>query len=182
MPEIAKFQMPKIVLAVAFLCAAFAALSGCGYGFAGGGNLPADVEHIFLTLFENRTSEVGVENQVAQQLANQFTTRGRRNALVGNADQADAVMKGRIKSVNIFTIARRTETESSERRVVIRVGAYLESPEGRILWRVDDVAATATFQVAGSDVSAIDPGARRALDEAAGRIAENLFNRLTDDF
>jgi len=169
-------------LSAAFLCAALAALWGCGYGFAGGGNFPAGVERIFLTLFENRTSEVGVENQLAQQLANQFTTRGRNNALVGSAQKADAILKGRIKSVNIFTIARRTETVSSERRVVIRVRAHLESPEGRTLWRADDVAATATFRVSNAGASGTDFEARRALDEAAELVAENLFNRLTADF
>lgn len=167
-------------LALGLLCAVLT-LSACGYNFVGGGRLPAGVEHIFLTLFENRTSEAGVENQLAQQLANQFTTRGRKNTLVGSAAAADAVMKGRIKSVNISTIARRTETESSERRVVIRVGARLESPEGRILWRADDIAATATFQVTGGSGNT-GPGSRRALNEAAGLAAENLFNRLTADF
>ena len=156
-------------------------LSGCGYGFVVGGQFPDDAERIFLTVFENRTSEVGVENLVTQQLANQFTTRGRQNALAGKAAQADAVMKGRIQSVRIFTVARRTETVSSERRVVIRVSAHLESPDGRLLWRAEDVSGTATFQVADGG-GTIDPGARRALNEAAQRVAEELFNRLTVDF
>lgn len=174
----ARFNVPGFTVGV--LCTALL-LAGCGYAFVGGGTFPAGVERIFVTLFENRTSEVGVENLLAQQLANQFTTRGRSNALAGAADSADAVMKGRIRTVNIFTIARRSETVSSERRVVIRVSAQLESPEGRILWRADDVSATATFRVADAG-SSTDLGARRALDEAAKLVAENLFNRLTANF
>ena len=67
----------------AALTAIAAALALCAYGyrFSGTGQFPTGVNHIFVQLFENRTSEVGIESVLTDELINQFTSRGNSAAL-----------------------------------------------------------------------------------------------------
>ena len=53
------------------LCAVLVA--ACGYRFAGQGQYPKDVQHIFIEVFENRTSKTGIERTVTNQVIFEFT-------------------------------------------------------------------------------------------------------------
>jgi len=53
-------------------------LTACGYRFAGSGSFPGDVEYVFIEVIENRTSKIGVERIVTNQLIFEFS-RQREN-------------------------------------------------------------------------------------------------------
>ena len=77
-------------------------LFACGYGFAGSGAFPEGVDKIFIEVIENRTSKIGVERIVTNQLIFEFS-RQRESSLVSNLNQADAVLKGAINSTSVPT-------------------------------------------------------------------------------
>lgn len=155
--------------------------SGCGYRFTGGGNLPAGVERVFMVIFDNRTSEIGVENDLAASLANTFSTLGPRNVLVSDRENADAELSGTISSVEIYTVSRRTETVSAERRVVITVSANLISTDGRNLWRSDALSVSQAYRVAGENQET-EADKRVAIRQAADLLADKIYNSLTSNF
>jgi outer membrane lipopolysaccharide assembly protein LptE/RlpB len=155
--------------------------SGCGYRFTGGGNLPAGVERVFMVIFDNRTSEIGVENDLAASLANTFSTLGPRNVLVSDRENADAELSGTISSVEIYTVSRRTETVSAERRVVITVSANLISTDGRNLWRSDALSVSQAYRVAGENQET-EADKRAAIRQAADLLADKIYNSLTSNF
>lgn len=157
------------------------AVSGCGYRFSGGGELPAGVERIFLVIFDNRTSEIGVENDVAASLANTFTTLGHKDALAGSRQVSDAALTGVISSLEIFTVSRRVQTVSAERRVVITASARLTSTDGRILWQSDSLSVSQAYRVA-LDNQETDADKRAAIRSAAELLADKIFNNMTSNF
>jgi outer membrane lipopolysaccharide assembly protein LptE/RlpB len=166
---------------VSSVLVAVIAVSACGYRFSGGGELPAGVKRIFLVIFDNRTSEIGVENDVAASMANTFTTLGNKDALAGNRQDADAELTGAISSVEIYTVSRRVQTVSAERRVVITASAKLTSTDGRILWQSDSLSVSQAYRVAlGNQETEADK--RAAIRSAAELLADKIYNSLTSNF
>ena len=92
-------------------------IASCGYRFSGGGELPGEVKRVFITIFNNRTSELGVENVLAAQLTDEFLSLGPKGVLVSERQTADAELSGVISSVVINTVTLRTQLSSAERRV-----------------------------------------------------------------
>lgn len=156
--------------------------AACGYRFTSAGKFPAGVERIFIQIFDNRTSEIGVENDLANELAEQFTTRGNAAALVNSANNADAVLTGVIASIQITTTSRVTETTAAARRVILTVNARLITAGDSTIWTAPGVAASASYAVVLNDNEATENNKRLALAQAANELAEILYNRLVEDF
>ncbi len=96
--------MDKVkMIAPFFLCALMT--YACGYRFAGSGELPDNIESIFIEVFKNSTSKAGIERVVTNQLIFEFT-RQREKVLANDATNADATLKGVIKKIRTKTISR----------------------------------------------------------------------------
>ena len=143
--------------------------------------LPAGVERIFLVIFENRTSEIGIENDLAAALANTFTTIGNKDVLVNNRQSADAELTGAITKIEIYTVSRRTETVSAERRVLITASARLISTDGRTLWQSDALSVTQAYSVA-PDNQETEADRRGAIRDASILLADKIYNNMTSNF
>jgi len=154
----------------------------CGYRFADTGGFPPGVNFIFVQLFENRTSEVGIESVFTDELINEFTSRGNAAALRESAERSDAVLTGTIKQVDIVNISKISEMIVSERRVIVTVDASLVSPGGKTLWRINGVSGTSTYAVDQDFYEITEGNKRTAIGVAAGKISEMLYNSLIEDF
>ena len=172
------------MLRKAAILAAVAAVSfyACGYRFADTGQFPADVSSIFIQLFENRTSEVGIESVFTDELTSQFTSRGNAQTLTDSATRSDAVLSGVIKRVDITNISKISEMVVSERRVVVTVAASLVASDGKTVWQVGSVSGTGTYEVDQDDHEITEGNKREAIAVAAQRIAQILYNSLIQDF
>lgn len=161
----------------AVLLAAFVLMSACGYRFSGGGNLPGGIQRVFISQFDNRTSETGLENAITGDLRYEFI-RYKRNA---TPDGADAVLSGTVKSLRVETISRSGQHSSLERRVTLSLDLKLTDRSGRVVWSVGGLADSETYRVESSS-QATDANRRRALAALSKRLAENIYYRLTEDF
>ena len=112
---------------------------GCGYGFAGRGNFPADVRTVFISILKNHTSETGVENIFTNDLIYEFT-RNRKDLLTAKS-KADALLSGAIESISIETISRKSINTSLERRVTVAVSLKLTDREGKAIWSAESISA-----------------------------------------
>ena len=76
---------------------ACAATLGCGYRLAGGGSgvLPPNVRIVAVTMFENRTARTEIEQRVTEEVAREFSRRGRYKVVTDPAG-ADALLEGAI--------------------------------------------------------------------------------------
>ena len=152
---------------------------GCGYRFTGSGNFPAGVKTVFITILKNHTSETGVENVFTNDLIYEFT-RNRKGALDG-MDKADAILLGVIESMSIETISRKGISTPLERRVAVAVSLKLKDRKGKVIWSVESISAKEVYNVA-SDKIATEKNRRDAISALSKRVAEKVYNRLTDNF
>ena len=166
----------KVALTICAACL----LLGCGYRFQGAGNLPAKVEHVFVETFENRTGEAGLETTLSNAIVIEFTKRNKA-ALAAEAAGADAIMRGVVQSISLQTVSTRKKDAAGERRVTLTVDVLLVQPDGKVVWAARGVSDNETYSV--TDDKLLNERRQRAATFAtAVRLAERIYNRLTDDF
>lgn len=156
-------------------------LAGCGYQFAGRGNLPADVSRVFIIMLENRTAETGVESTFTNDLIDEFTTN-RKDLLVRQRSSADGILTGTIVSLNVENISRVTVSTAVERIITGTLNLRLESADGRILWSSGNIVERQTYAVVEGNKTATDLNKSEAIAAVSKKLAELAFDRLTNDF
>ncbi|MBW2100174.1 MAG: hypothetical protein JRG68_05320 [Deltaproteobacteria bacterium] len=161
-------------------------LSACGYHFEGGGDLPAGGRNVFVGVFENRTSETGLENIFTNALINEFT----RSKRFAGREKADALLSGVISSMSIETISHGDSSHTSlERRVKIWVDLKLtafdrnasENSGSRVIWIRKGMTDIETYDV-DDDKLVTEQNKKEAISTLSKRLAESVYNRLTEDF
>jgi hypothetical protein len=154
-------------------------LSACGYRFAGSGELPSNVTSISISMFKNNSAETGLANVVTNDLIYEFT-RKKKEAIKQNG-QAEGIIDGVIKSVRSDNIARQGQSTSLTRRVRITVDIKLTDRSGNVLWSENNLTESEAYDVT-ADKQATEKRKQDAIKQASKRLAENIFNRLTEDF
>ncbi|MBU0544277.1 MAG: hypothetical protein KKH97_02915 [Proteobacteria bacterium] len=170
--------MINIRVAVLLTVIAGFLFSACGYRFAGGGDLPSSVKKISVSVLENKTAESGIENIITNDLIYEFTRNGK---VVEKKDNADAHLTGTIESVNDEAISHRGDHSSQERRVNVVLDLKLTGKDGKIIWSAKGIASDQAFTVL-TDKMATENEKRSAITVLSKRLAEKVYNRLTDNF
>ena len=153
--------------------------SACGYRFAGSGSFPAGIKTISITIFENQTAETGLENTVTNDLIYEVT-RSRGAALISK-DKAEANLSGVIVSTQTGSISRRDVGASTERRVTVTLNLKLTNTSGITIWFANGVAESEAY-VVEDDKQGTEQNRKDAISKASKRLAEKIYNRLTEDF
>jgi len=154
-------------------------LSACGYKFAGSGSLPGGIKSVCIPVLNNRTSEAGVENMITNDLIYEFNRHG--ISVLSSKDKAEAVLSGVVWSVFIETIAYKSPTISSERRVTITVNLTLKSNSGKILWSRMGLSDNEAYDVA-SDKLETERNKKEAILVLSKRFTETIYMNMTADF
>ena len=166
-----KYIWPVIVVLLFF--------SACGYRFSGSGNLPGGIQTIAIEILENRTTETGLENTITNDLIYEFSRRGRR--VQKDSKKAEAVLTGVIVSERIATISRQAQQSALARRVQINVSLKLTGSDGEVKWSASGISEFQDYNVT-TDKQANEISKRRAIEALSKKLAEKVFNRLTDNF
>ena len=156
-------------------------LIACGYRFVGqGGAFPEDVKQIYVEMLANNTSQTGLENTVTNQIIFEFTRRNKA-ALASSLDQADALLSGVVTSKTVQTVAPRGKDAAAQRRVTLGLNLKLTRVGGEIIWVGSGINDNEVYAVA-SDKLATEQNEREAIRILTARLAERIYNRLTDNF
>lgn len=153
--------------------------AGCGYQFAGKGSFPAGVRKVHIALFDNRTTETGIEKVFADDFINEFIRRN-EEGVATNPEDADAFLTGIIAFMGVETISRTDATTSDERRVTLIVELRLRDRKKRVIWAAS-VSENEAYPVA-EDRFQTDRNRLSAIEVLSKRLAEKAYNRLTVDF
>jgi outer membrane lipopolysaccharide assembly protein LptE/RlpB len=157
-------------------------VTACGYRFEGQGEYPKGVQHIYIEVFENRTSKTGIERIVTNQVIFEFT-RQRGKSLASSPSSADAILKGVIKKIRTQTIARVGTEVASQREVFMTVDLVLVPQDGgQALWAAKDISDRQAYDVVENSKIATDQNETQAIAILSERMSERVFNRLTNDF
>ncbi len=155
-------------------------LLSCGYRFVGGGTLPAGVDSVFIPMFENRTTETGLEIVITNAFISEIT-RNDKNAYTSRRDKAGAILTGVVRNMRVSNISRKGSQTTVQRRVTLVVDAVLTDRDGAVIWSVVGAAEDEEYDVAG-DKASTDRNRRAALEALSDVLAENVYGQMTDDF
>jgi outer membrane lipopolysaccharide assembly protein LptE/RlpB len=155
-------------------------LVACGYHFQTAGGIPAGLEPIFVEVFQNRTNQAGLETTVTNAIAFEFVKRNDAS-LAHNAADASVIMKGVIQSVELQTVSTRGRDVAGERQVTMRIDVQLVAADGKVKWAAKNLSGQESYAVS-NDKFLNDERQRAALGLVSTRIAERVYDRLTDNF
>jgi outer membrane lipopolysaccharide assembly protein LptE/RlpB len=173
-------QRMNIKFKITILCLSLLT-AACGYRFAGSGSLPGEIQTLFIAMLENRTAETGMENTITNDLIYEFT-KNSRIELTDHPAAAVASLSGVILSISNETVSRQGRYASQERRVKITVGLKLTDVNGTIIWTADSISENQEYEVAQGDKPATEQNKALAVSELSKRLAETIYNRMTDGF
>jgi hypothetical protein len=111
-------------------------LWGCGYRPLGAA-LPTSQAPptLAIPLFTNRSTEVGLEAIFARALINTFAQTQAVRVVPGDR-HADLVLQGAVRSVDNSSVAFNSITQSTVRRVTLRIDLTLRRTKGgKVLWK-----------------------------------------------
>jgi hypothetical protein len=117
-------------------------LWGCGYRPMGAGPLdPQARPTMAIPLFGNRSTEVGLEAIFAKELINTFAQTRAVKVVPGDRD-AEYVLEGEVRSLDNSSVAFNSITQSTVRRVTMRIDLTLRQKKGeKVLWKDTEVLA-----------------------------------------
>lgn len=121
-------------------------ISGCGYGFQGGGSvLPPEVKRVYVPMVDNLSTETGLTIIVTEAMRDRFERFGVLS-VVDTQSAADAILKLAILSVKRDTSATASGTNTQlKQNAIITLAGELKKTTGEILWRSTGFTVTRPF-------------------------------------
>ena len=166
-------------LAVALVALSFA---GCGYRLAGsgGGFLPEHIKIIVVVPFENRTTRPEIEQRVTEEVARQFSKRGRYQ-VVTDRTIADAILEGAVTSYRTVPVEFGDDSLATRVEAAVTLQATLrELASDSVLWSQEGMVFRGQYDVKSSED--ISDREILALDEIAREAAGALVNSILEGF
>jgi hypothetical protein len=147
------------------------ALSGCLYGFAGGG-LPPSIKTVAVLPFDNRTSEPTLTQEVSVAVREAVQSRlGLRQA---SEQQADAVVKGTISryepDLPVQYVGNESQRQVTVTRRLVQITVsveILDQKKGKSLWQRNGLVLEGDY-TPGQEAE----GRKTALDRLVTNIVE----------
>ena len=164
-----------IIIFVLFL------FTSCGYKFTGSGDFPKGVNSIFMPIFENKTSETGVETTLTNELIIQIVKKGKVKVKDKKGD-ADATIYGVVVTLKDNAVSSDETLTQSESKLTLYANIKLKKSDGTILLNLAGVNSSKNYTTYSSDKQTTLSNKATAIEELSQNLAETIYNRLTDDF
>jgi len=155
-------------------------LGGCGYQMVGKEtHVPPGLTSVAIPTFVNQTFEPGIEVLFTQAFLKGFIQD--RRAKVVDRKEADSVLEGMIKSLEISSVSYDRSNLALEYQINVVMDLMLKKRSGEILWREKDLAER-TWYRASSNALINEANKAAALQQAGRSMAERIRNRFFYDF
>jgi outer membrane lipopolysaccharide assembly protein LptE/RlpB len=159
-----------VTITVTFVLSTF--FCGCGYQLQGSGSvLPPEIKRVYIPIVENDTTDTSLTQLVTESLRDRFERFG-VVTVVEESNEADAILRARIKNVRRDTRSVTSDTDSAlQFDLTLGLAAELQQIDGPILWRNRDLrvvrAAGATGDVVVTNSADFASGGLGSGDLAA---------------
>ena len=170
-----KGSLPNTVVALAGM--SLLVVTACGYRL-GAHSCESDrmAKNIAIPLFQNESQEPRLENLLTQAFRDRI--QALPCASLCSCEQADALLKGKVLSVESYTVAVDEEFFAMEYRMrVVMAVSLVRSEDGEVLWRDGGLEEEVSFY-ANSDPLLFKDNREEALMDLAGRISERAVDRI----
>jgi outer membrane lipopolysaccharide assembly protein LptE/RlpB len=166
---------------LATLAGAILLLAGCGYALVGKGSvLPDHIRSVTINAFENRTTRPEIEQRVTEEVARQFSQRGRYR-IVSDPQKADAVLDGVIQSLSTRPVQFSSAGRATRLETVVTLQATLrERATDEILWSQSRLMFREQYEV--QEVGEFFDEETLALDDIARGAAGTLVSSILEGF
>jgi hypothetical protein len=145
------------------------ALTGCFYGFSGGG-LPSHIHTVAIIPFENLTANPEIQRELVESLRGQLRDRlGLRDAAEA---RANAIVRGTIRryetDIPVGYSATNKQTTTARRQLQISVDIEMvDQVSGKTLWERKGLSADGQYEERGEAV-----GRKQAIDRIVADIIQ----------
>jgi len=164
----------KRMLLFSIIVLSIAMFTGCGYYSFSGSALPSHIRTVAVPMFENKTSEFGVREDLTDALVDEFT---QDNTLkVVDRRTADSMVRGDIVNIREQAGAYTQAEQVKEIRVYITVAvAFEDLKKKKIIWE-ESITQWGTYD---PDLAPGQAGSSRedAIKEAVEKIVSDIFNK-----
>jgi hypothetical protein len=162
--------------ALVFLLMAGWMTVSCAYRFSGADEPPFGIRRISVAMFENKTTETGIETIFANDLINELARDSRLT--ISRMEKADAYFSGVIKSLSVESASREKTHITLERRVIARADIRLKSQNGKILWTGENLWASDAYRVS-PDKRKTEQNLRESIAHISRKMAQNVVQQIS---
>ncbi len=158
-------------------------LAGCGYHTGGKADLvPKGVETISIPAFQTTTTRYKLVDVLPQQIGREFTARTRFH-IVNDPSEADAVLNGRINTVQIYaTVSDPTSGKATTIQLVVDLTLNLvERATGRVIYSRPSFSFRQSYEVAIDPHQVFDESGP-ALDRLSRNVAHDVVSAIVENF
>jgi hypothetical protein len=105
----------------------------------------------------------------------------RKKDVLSRQEDAEGILSGSIEYIRDTPIAHSSQSKSTQRRVVLGIVLKLVDQKGKKMWAVNGINANEAYKVT-EDKTLTEQNKKAAIQVLSKRLAEKIYNRLTDDF
>ncbi len=154
-------------------------LTSCGYHTAGkGSRLPTDVKTLAVPAFVNQTQTYRIEAILTEAVVREFNTRTRYR-VVGDATNADAVLKGTVTGTQLAPLTYDSNTgRASTALVTVNMKVVLTARDGRVLYQNSNFVYREQYQISRELSSFFEeqgPAMQRLSQDFARTLVSNVL-------
>jgi outer membrane lipopolysaccharide assembly protein LptE/RlpB len=156
---------------------------GCGYHVAGHHDaLPKSVHAIAVLALENKTTSYRIEQKLTNATVHEFLARTRYK-VVSNAAEGDAVLRGKVLSLEALPLLFDTQTgRATTMLVTVKIEATLtETATGKVLYRNENFLFRNEYEIS-TDVRSFFEEQDPALDRLAQDFATRLVAAVIENY
>ena len=156
-------------------------VSGCGYHHAVSNGRAAELvgRGVHIPIFANKSYRPGLEAILSTSLVDEFALRS--GGRVVGKDAAKFMLGGTILSYAVAPLSYTAADKIKEYRATIKVEAVLSDREDhRVLWK--GVIAVNSEYPANANISLQQNGEEAAVKDICHRLAEQIYEKIVDDF
>lgn len=165
------------------------ALSGCGYHVAGqSSTLPKTIHVIAVPAMENKTSSYRIEQKLTAATIHEFLAKTKYH-IVSDADAADAVLQGKVLSVEILPLLYNTTTQNGTQTaqatamlVTMKCDVtFTDRLTQKVLYHNDNFVFRNEYELS-TDVRSFFQEGDPAVDRMAKDFASRLISAVTENY
>jgi outer membrane lipopolysaccharide assembly protein LptE/RlpB len=152
--------------------------AGCGYHVAGHSNsLPKSVHVIAVTALENKTSSYRIEQKLTSATVHEFLARTPYK-IVSNAADGDAVLRGKVVSIEAVPLLFDTQSGSATTMLVTVKCEFslTESATDKVLYHSENFVFRNEYEISTNPANI--PSFFEEQDPALDRLAQDFARKL----
>jgi outer membrane lipopolysaccharide assembly protein LptE/RlpB len=159
------------------------AVAGCGYHVAGrGAALPKSIHVIAVPALENKTTSYRLEQKLTAATVHEFLAKTQYR-VVSNPEDGDAVLRGKVLSLEAVPLLFDTKTgRATTMLVIVKCELTLtESATQKVLYRTDNFVFRNEYEIS-TDLKSFFEEQDPALDRLAQDFAAHLVAAVTENY